>query len=512
MTKKALTAAIALGGWIVSLALAPAAAWSEAGPELFDCSEGAQRAYEAAKRPAGTAGEDAQGAERAASAAQEAARSLCASLNSAAQVDLRAAQTADAALLRNVNAHAAAFDGAVALGGLEDSANRTDFLRLIGFLVSPGTFTEDEAGTAKIQFSPRPWLSVTVGATEPKLRAEVAEGLDDDAADSALRDLDIGDDVTAEATVRLWPRVLPGVAPALDQRLREVLSGSGGTLQAARQTRDAYLQDPAFRQHWFRRLELRREWEALRRDKPQPTADEARELERLRAEAEAEADLAARRGAFLAELLGNSVARAIDSAFETASPDLAALHRACRNRLQVQGAARARRRDELIGADEDGASLTAQFGFPKLPRGCEVPDAQAWLAEHSGHPWSFAVEAAWTDKDTVTVPDHPEFGIDAYEELKYSLDVRTKLGLGILKLDGTPVGADLSVTANYVDPRGPAALDRWVANATLTFHLSDSLTVPLSVVYSDNQEFIEADEVRGKFGFSFSFDNDARTK
>ena len=60
--------------------------------------------------------------------------------------------------------------------------------------------------------------------------------------------------------------------------------------------------------------------------------------------------------------------------------------------------------------------------------------------------------------------------------------------------------------------RGPAALERWVANATLTFHLSDSLTVPLSVVYSDNQEFIEADEVRGKFGFSFSFDNDARTK
>ena len=191
---------------------------------------------------------------------------------------------------------------------------------------------------------------------------------------------------------------------------------------------------------------------------------------------------------------------------------LGPLYRAFQNRFQLQATLGIRTVDPLIGQDEESASLTAQWGFPRLPGNVANRDAAlAWLAPEGRtapserHPHSFAAEVSYADKDPITDAMNSALNVAEFRELSASFNWSTKLGTRAFVQSGRGLGADSSLTLKYLRPNEDFVNEREIATWAVTFHLTDTIKIPASVTWANKQEFIDEDDVRGHIGFSYSF-------
>lgn len=198
---------------------------------------------------------------------------------------------------------------------------------------------------------------------------------------------------------------------------------------------------------------------------------------------------------------------------EISNRGLRPLYAAYRNRVEGHVTVRYRHVDPLVGQTERGVSFNLTWGLPRLPRGASAPeDVAAWLRRNPGirdaQPHSFALQAGWTDKREIALPFLPAASEDAFQEAKASFNWTTKLFRSALPARGEPNGADHGLTLTYTRPNEDFVNPRILVNETLTFHLGDSMSVPISITYSNRQELIDEAEVRGHLGFSYSFEKD----
>jgi hypothetical protein len=393
--------------------------------------------------------------------------------------------------LRAAAVQAASFDAAEESTAPAETANRNDFLKLLAFVVSPETFSDDGQGKVGISYTAFQRLTLGLSANEPKLRQALTDALPEDQQKGLLSDLDLRDDWSLEAKARLMPWGDIGIARQLNRhflsnlkeeepRFEELLAGSFRAFLAS---------DPDL-------AELNRQ-----RLSAAPGSKEAERAANALVEGLNEID-SADAGDFLSGFLREVTAQR--------AGDLNILALGYQNNLQVHATARYRDANSLIAPVEMHAGLTAQWGWPKLERNASDDEVNKWLAKHRNRiPHSFAAEAAWTDKEDASFNDDPTLGQEAMNELKASLNWTTKLFRRGLRLNGAPVGADQSLTLSYLSPSGNDVSDRFIVNETIVFHLSDTISVPLSLIYANKQEFIEADEVRGRIGLSFAFRNES---
>ena len=76
--------------------------------------------------------------------------------------------------------------------------------------------------------------------------------------------------------------------------------------------------------------------------------------------------------------------------------------------------------------------------------------------------------------------------------------------LSLIAIKGAPVGADNVLTLSYLHTSA-GAHDRFLVNDTISVPLTDEVSLQLSAAYANRSEFVDAREVRGNVGLSFSF-------
>jgi hypothetical protein len=406
----------------------------------------------------------------------------------------------------------ATFDAATDLGSPEATANRNDFLKLLGFLVSPETFTDEGKGTVGITYNPLfvpdKRLSLAISAREPALREQVTEALSDDEEKALLQELDLRDDVLYEARLRLVPSKIGGVAGLLSSYFLD----ASGFRDDARIQDIATITDPiqnllrsTLRTLSGQRTELERQRDALPVDDPARASLEQRindigpqiDVVAVQIKERFESSTSGGVSTFLAEQ-----ERAL-------ADELNLINLGVQNRPQVHVTGRHREAHESIAPREQGAGVTVQWGLPTLKKQDESK-LVTWVNDNAARlPHSFAAEIAYDEKDEVELRGNPALFQDAIAEVKASFNWTTKMFRKGLTVNGVKVGADQSLTVSYLSPDSDTLDDRFIINETIVFHLTENISVPISLIYANRKELIDADEVIGRVGFSFSFRNKA---
>lgn len=163
-------------------------------------------------------------------------------------------------------------------------------------------------------------------------------------------------------------------------------------------------------------------------------------------------------------------------------------------------------RDPLVGREGLTAKLTWEYGFTNLTRfrkdhveecgtvtqGC-LEAFSAWIDSEASAQLKNADRAAlsvdYSDQPAYSV-SQPAYGIELDKERAYSLRIQAKYSRNLLGEGArTPMRLDLS--AGYEDVRkDPARNDRFVATGTITVRLSDTLQLPVGLVYANRPEYV----------------------
>lgn len=171
-------------------------------------------------------------------------------------------------------------------------------------------------------------------------------------------------------------------------------------------------------------------------------------------------------------------------------------------------------RDPLVGREGLTAKLTWEYGFTNLTRfrkrysdecgsgiaGC-LDAFSAWIDSEASAQLKNADRAAlsvdYSDQPAYSV-SQPAYGIELDKERAYSLRIQAKYSRNLLG-EGARTPMRLDLGAGYEDVRkDPARNDRFVATGTITVRLSDTLQLPVGLVYANRPEYVgEVDKSLG---------------
>jgi hypothetical protein len=393
---------------------------------------------------------------------------------------------------------AASFDTAASLAPSEASVNRNDFWKIAAFLLSPGTFEEDDE---KVSIEVGGWgflqnLKSTVIAREPLVREDLVEALDEEQEAALVENVDLSDDVTIELDWRIWPRQRRPVAGLMEEYLTAEWNIHEPEIEFSINEK---IKEEYALLHAPRLRHLQDAMDCLRNQEGLET--ELRELTEL--------------GREYRQRLGTTFQRSdeyepfvrrIEQLTRDAGPQLVKIHQANLNRPQLHLSGRSRWSEPSTAQEERGVSATFQIGFPRIRNGNVAELKKITDRDHAPH--AFALKASWTEKDEAVLVEYPDFTLPSFEQIGVAANWTTKIAKGALPaINGIRLGADQSLTISYIQPRGGEAEERFLIEEKLVFHLTDAISVPISLVYANRQEFVKADHVEGRFGFSFSFDN-----
>lgn len=392
------------------------------------------------------------------------------------------AEDATRAAVAGAPHQAGVFNNALVAGAPDEDTTRPDFWRLLGLLVSPEALAE-EGGNIKLSAALSSRVNLAATLAEPVLSDAAKSIVPEEEQAGALAGLDPLDNATYEVNLRLGHSRRSATQATLllmdviNQRLEEA---------AARDLDESAL----IAQMRLSDVEYRRLEDAISTAPNEMKAARALELDRY--------------------VFKHTLQRTIFT--ERDRGDFVRLQRAYQNRLQVHATGRYRDTDPLVGQAEASIGATAQWGWPQMPRRLLSENGRAglasWLSENGDgldNPHLFSVEASWKEKRATTSVLYPSLNAAVARELRVAGTWQTKLFTEIFEVKDTPVGADQAFTVTWIHPTTGDTRDRFVVKESLVFHLTDELSVPLSVSYANRSEFLDEREIRGNVGVSFSF-------